>query len=122
PLQVDHGITLALRSGAFIDPNTGDAFGIVGRTQDLPRPSARITIGGVEVIHNLALVPDMVASGEHVAAQVKEFVSDRRCDTEAAGSMFCVGDYQIDFVRLHHVGDMIANDLASCAAENIANE
>ena len=48
----------------------------------------------------LALVPDVVAGGEHVGAQVEEILGDLRRDAEAAGGVFGVDDDQFDLVCL----------------------
>src|SRR5579859_1513446 len=61
----------------------------------------------------------MVAGGQNVAAHIKEFVGDGRCKPEPARRVFGVGNHQIDLVRLHHVAQVVAYDLAPRTAEDI---
>ena len=50
----------------------------------------------VEAGHHLALVPDVVAGGEHVDPKAEQVVRDLRRQAEAAGGVLAVGDHQVD--------------------------
>ena len=57
-----------------------------------------MAIGGdrLHVFDDFFLVPDVVAGGEHVGAEVEEFVGGSGGDAEAAGGVFGIDDDQID--------------------------
>src|SRR5689334_19170376 len=61
----------------------------------------------------------MVAGGKNVAAQIKELVGNGRCKPKSPGRVLGVGNHQIDLVRLHHVAQVVAHDLAPHAAEYV---
>src|SRR5579871_717829 len=79
-------------------------------------------MGGVEVVDDLPLVPDVIAGGQHIAAKVEKLVGDSRCNAEPAGRIFRISDHQVDLVGLHDVSNMVAHNLAAGAAENISNK
>src|SRR5579864_9786538 len=57
-LQINHGVSHAFTGAAFIYSGSGEAGGKVGGTQ---HPACRTgAVGGFEVLHDLALVPDVV--------------------------------------------------------------
>src|SRR5258706_890846 len=122
PLQVDHGVALSQGRCAFINAHAGNAFSIVGRPQNFAGAPARVAIGGVEVVHDLALVPYVIAGGQHVATKIEDFVGDGRRQPETACGIFHVGDHQINLVGLHHMGEMVTYDLAPRAAEDVTDE
>ncbi len=64
----------------------------------------------------------MVAGGEDVGAQVEQFFGDLGSHAEAAGGVLGIDDGELDVVGLAHVADVFAHDLASCAAEDVADE
>ncbi len=47
----------------------------------------------LEAGHHLALVPDVVAGGEHVDPQAEQVVRDLRCEAESAGGVLTIGDH-----------------------------
>ena len=77
---------------------------------------------GVQVVDQLALVPDVVAGGQHVRAQIEELFGDLRRQAKAAGGVFRIDDGQLDVVRLAQVADVLAHDPAPRAAEDVADE
>ena len=64
------------------------AGGVVGRPQQ-PRL-------GADVVERFFLVPDVIARGHDVDAQVEELVADLPRDAEAGGRVLAVGDDEID--------------------------
>ena len=50
----------------------------------------------LEAGHHLALVPDVVAGGEHVDPQAEQVVRDLRRQAESASGVLTVGDHEID--------------------------
>ncbi len=83
-----------------------------------------MAVGGhrVHVVDQLALVPDVVAGGEHVCAQLEQVFGDLRSDAETAGGVFSVDDDQIDGMGGAHMPDVLADNPAACTAENVADE
>ena len=59
---------------------------------------------GAEIVDNLALVPDVVAGGEDVGAEVEEVFGDGRREPEAAGSVFRIHDDEVDLALRDDVG------------------
>ena len=78
--------------------------------------------GDGHVFEDLALVPDVVAGGDDVGAEIKEFFCDGRGDAEASGGVFAVDDEEIDGVGLKDVGQMFADDVATGGAKDVADE
>ncbi len=75
-----------------------------------------------EIIVDLALIPDVIAAGEHVQAVAEQLIGELRRDAEAAGGVFGVGDGQIDFFGGDDVAQMAGNHAAPGGGENIANK
>src|SRR5579864_6128843 len=119
-LKIDHGIAMSVSGNAFKNTDPRDARGIVGRAQHAASPG--VAVGGVEVIHDLAFIPDVIAGGEDVAAQVEKILGNGGGKAKTAGSIFRVGNQKIDFVRFHELGRVIAKDLAPRAAEDVTHE
>src|SRR5947209_9707105 len=121
-LEINHGKALALRQSAFIQADAGNTFSIVRWPQHFPGTAARISIRRIKVIQNLALIPDVISRGEHMAAEVKQLLGNSRGNSEAAGRVLSIGNDQIHLIRLYKMRKMIAHDLAPWAAEDVANE
>src|SRR5215470_279252 len=68
-LEIDHRIALPLAGGPFIDTHARNTLGKIGGTQYSPRPSAGIAIHRVEVVDDLALVPDVITCSQNFAAE-----------------------------------------------------
>jgi hypothetical protein len=64
----------------------------------------------------------VVAGGEDVGAEVEELVGDLRGEAEAAGGVLRVDDGELDVVGLADVADVLADDAAARAAEDVADE
>src|SRR5262249_7880575 len=121
-LKVDHRVALALLGCAFIDAYSGNALGIVRGTKHAAHPAAGVTVDGVEIVDDLALVPDVIAGGEHLATYIEKFIGDSRCQPEAAGCVLRVGNDQVHAIALHDVGQMVVDDFSPGAAENITDK
>src|SRR5215510_2110092 len=121
-LQVDDRILLAGFGCAFEYAHAGNAVRVVGGPQHAAGAGAGIPVGRIEVLDDLALVPDVVPGGQHVTAQIEEVFGDGRGQTKSAGSIFRIGDHQIDLVGLDQMRHMVVDDLASSAAEDVADE
>ena len=67
---------------------TTRSVGIVGRANQW---QAFIHMGD-----NFALVPNVVARGQHVNAAIQQFVGRLQGNSKSAGGIFAVGDHHID--------------------------
>ena len=99
-LQIDHRVVDAAVRGAFEDAVAGQAGLQIGRAQHAARPLLAVGRDGVQVVDQLALVPDVVAGGEHIRAQVEEVVGNLRRHAKAAGGVFGIDDDQVHVVGL----------------------
>ena len=82
----------------------------------------RITIHGFEVVNDFAFVPDMVAGGEDVNAEIEQIFGQRGGDSKPRGRIFAVGEHQINAMLAHQILQAIADDCASGASENVSDE
>ena len=112
-LQIDHGALHAV-ARAQHDHAAARRVGVVGRPQQ-PRLA-------VQVIVELALVPDVIAGGEHIQPHGEQLFGDGRSDAEAAGGVLRVGDGQVDVVGLDDVLQVVGDNPASRRGENIADK
>src|SRR5258708_26867817 len=64
----------------------------------------------------------MIAGGKHVGAELEEVIGDPRGDTESAGGVLRVDDGEVDRVSLADVANVLRDDFASRAAEDVADE
>ena len=94
-LEIDHGIrNFALAS--LVHAGSRHV-----RPDNLPdaTPAARavpVAVDHLEVVDDLALVPDVVSGGDDVDAELEEFLGQRRSDAEAGRRVFAVRDDEID--------------------------
>ena len=109
-------------NGSFVDAMTGQAGLHIRGSQDAACPIVAVGRDRGEVVEKLALVPDMIAGGHHVGAEVEQFVGDLRGHAKAAGGVLDVHDGQIDLVGLADVANVLTDDPAPRAAEDVADE
>ena len=112
-LQIDDR---ALHSVARLhcDEAVSRPVGIVCRTQQ-PRLA-------VQVIVKLALVPDMVAAGEHVQSQREKILGDRGRDAEPSRGVLRIGNRQVDLIRRDDVLHVVRHDPPSGRTEDITDK
>ena len=95
--------------------------GVVGGAEDAA--AAGVGVGGDgHVFEDLFFVPDVVAGGDDVGAEVEEFFGDGGGDAEAAGGVFAVDDEEVDGVGFEDVGKVLAYDVAAGGSEDIADK
>ena len=121
-LKVDDGVILTGGERALVDAEAGAAGGVVGGADDAAGAIVAGGGDGVEVVDDFFFVPDVVAGGEDVGAEVEELVGDRRGEAESAGGVFSVDDDEVDGAALDDVADVLAHDAATGAAEDVADE
>ena len=101
PLQIDNRAVDSVSRLDDNDAGTRQLRRVIGWTQQ-----ARLAR---EVVINFALVPDMIAAGEHVDAEAEQIVGQLRRDAEAAGGVFAIGDREMNvfgfYDRLQMTGD-----------------
>jgi len=64
----------------------------------------------------------MIASGNHVDAQFKEFFGDLWSDTKAAGGVFAVRHRQLDAALLLQFRQALVHNSAAWPRENVTDE
>ena len=74
----------------------------------------------IEMGNDIALVPDMVAGGDHIDADAIEFIADFRRDTEPAGRVFTIHDDEIEVIAFAQHGNMLDHGLAPGPPDHIA--
>jgi hypothetical protein len=120
-LEVHDGVGLAGGELALVDAEAGGADGVVGGTEDAA--AADVGVGGDgHVLEDLALVPDVVASGDDVSAEVEELFGDGGGDAEAACGVFSVDDEEVDGVGFDDVREVFADDVATGGAKDISDK
>src|SRR5579875_3941001 len=120
PLQIDDRKCLAIGQRALKDAVAGRSRRVVGGADDAARALLAFGRHGLHIFDQLALVPDMIAGGDDMRAEIKEFFGDGGSYAEAPGCIFTIDDEQIDAVRLEDVRQMLPDDAPSGAAEDIA--
>ena len=120
-LEVDDGVLGAVAEFAFVEAEAGGAVGEVCGAEDAA--AARVGRGGDgHVLDDLFFVPDVVAGGDDVSAEVEELFCDGGRDAEAAGGVFAVDDEEIYGVGFEDVGEVLAYDVAAGRTEDVADE
>src|ERR1039458_4260753 len=71
-LKVDDAIGDAAARAALVPAEARGTHWIVCRPQDAARQGRLISVGGVQVLDDLALVPDVVAGGDDVDAELEQ--------------------------------------------------
>ena len=120
-LQIHDGVGLAVAQLALVDAEAGSADGVVGRAEDAAAADVRVG-GHGHVFEDLFFVPDVIAGGDHVGAEVEEFFRDRGRDAEASGGVFAVDDEEVDGVGFKDVRQVFADDVAAGGAKDIADK
>ena len=82
----------------------------------------RIAVRHLEVLDDFAFVPDVIAGGHDVDAEIEKLFGQGRSDSEASGGIFAIGDDQVWSVLLTQFGEAIFYDRASWAAKNVTDE
>ena len=92
------------------------------------RRSLRVVAGtdqpavGLDIAFGAALVPGVVAKGDHVGADLIEGFAYLRSNAEAAGGVLAVHDHEIERELLAQVRQAFRQDVAAGAAHDIAAE
>ena len=81
-----------------------------------------IAVSHLEVVHDFAFVPDVVAGSQNVDAQLKQFFSQLAGNAETSRRIFAVGDDQIDSVIFDQIREAFFDDSPPRAAEDVTNE
>jgi hypothetical protein len=81
-----------------------------------------VAVGHLEVFDDFAFIPDVVASGHHVDAEIEKLFGQRGRNAEAGRRIFAVGDYQIYRVLLAQFREAIFHDRAAGTAKNVSDK
>ena len=117
-IRVRHvGAALQIENCALFpdDHPTARRFGrIIGGSQ-----KARCA---AQIIVDLALVPDVIACGEHIDPQFEQVLGNQGRDAEAACGILPVGDSQVDLLRFDDVLQVVGDNAAPRGGEDVADE
>jgi hypothetical protein len=120
-LEVHDGVGLAGGEFALVEAESGSADGVVGGTKDSAAAGVGVS-GDGHVFEDLFFVPDVVAGGDDVGAEVEELVGEGGSEAEATGGVFAIDDKEVDGIGFKDVREMFADDVAAGGAEDIADE
>src|SRR5580704_1448217 len=81
-----------------------------------------VALGHLKVIEDFALVPDVVAGGDHVDVQLEQLLRERGRDAETSRRVLPVGNDQVDGVIADNARQPVLDDSPSWPPENVANE
>ena len=81
-----------------------------------------VAVRHLEVFDDLAFVPDVIAGGHHVDAEIEKFFRQRRRDSKPSRGIFAVGDDQIDGVLLAQFRQSIFYDRPPRTAKNVTDK
>ena len=76
----------------------------------------------LHVLHDLALVPNMIAGGDDADALLEEFFGDLRGDTKSPGGIFAIGNDEIDAMLVDNFGEVLLDHGAARPAKDVADE
>src|SRR5581483_10723156 len=82
----------------------------------------RIPVCHTEVVQNLALVPDMIASSYDLDAQFKQLLHQRGSDAKAGCRIFTVRDYQVDVVGFDELVQVFLDHGPARPSKDVADE
>ena len=120
-LQIDDCI-MEIAFNALVPTPTRKFCRVVGRPQQSPCRTVRVAIRHLEVIDDLALVPNVIAGSEHVDAEVEEFFGDLTGDAEAGRGVLSVGDDQINRMSSNQRSQFFLNDIPPGPPKNVPNK
>ena len=120
-LEVHDGVGLAVGELSLVDAEAGGADGVVGGAEDAAAADVRVG-GDGHVLEDLALVPDVIASGDDVSAEIEELFRDGGGDAEAASGVFSVDDEEVDGVGFEDVGEVFTDDVAAGGAKYVSDK
>ena len=113
-MQIQHGAAHAVASLHQRHAGARQSLRIIRGSQQARLPR--------KVIVDFALVPDVIAAGQHVNAVTEQFIGQRRSDAEASGRVFAVGDGQVNVCFGDDSAQLPGHNLAARGCEDIANE
>src|SRR5262249_14004603 len=86
------------------------------------RRAVGISVGGGEIVHDLAFVPDVIAGGDHFNAKIKQVFGERRRDAESGGCVFAVRNNEVDRMIANQVLELIPHNCAARPSKNVADK
>ena len=120
-LEVHDGVGLAGGEGALVEAEAGSDDGVVGGAEDAA--ATDVGVGGDgHVFEDFFFVPDVIAGGDDVGAEIEELFGDGGGEAEASGGVFAVDDEEVNVVGFKYVGQVFADDVAAGGAKDIADE
>ena len=119
-LQIDDGVGNSVARFALVKTMTGSAFGVIRRPDEASR---RLAVGRLlHVLHDLALVPDVIAGGDDADPLLEEFFGDLRRDAKSSGGIFAIGNDEIDAMLVDNFGQVLLDHGAARPAKDVADK
>ena len=120
-LQINDGIR-HFAFHAFIDAGSGHVRRKIRRPQHAACQPMPVSLDHLEIINNLAFIPDVIPGRDHIDIQFEQFLRECWCDTETRRRILAVGDDQINAMLAHNLRQTVLDDGPSRPTEDVANE
>src|SRR5437868_4016097 len=92
------------------------------RAQDAASVLIEVVLRLLEELDELALIPNVIAGGENFDSKSQQLGCYGRRQAETGGSIFSVGDDQIDRALLDEIGNPFGDKVTARTAEDVTNE
>jgi hypothetical protein len=79
-----------------------------------------VAVRHLEVIDDVALVPDMVSGGDDIDAELEQVLRERARDAEAAGDVLSVRNHKINGMVVDQAGQSVLDNCPSRPTKDIA--
>src|SRR4051812_19495899 len=119
PLHINDGVLHALARLTFIPAMPGGT----GREVRGTNQPASLAAGGIiHVLHDVALVPNVIARGNDADAMLEKFLGDLWRNAKTSSGVFTVSNDEVDSVLGNYLRQAMLDDGASGASENVSDE
>src|SRR5215467_9868220 len=121
PLQIDHGIGhLALEP--LIHARAWHIRRVIRGPQHATSRTVAVPFHHLEVIDDLALIPDVVSRRDHVDVELEKLLRQRGSDPETGGGVLSVRNDQIDAALAHDPRQPFLDDGSPRPPKDVADE
>src|SRR3954447_17227996 len=121
PLKIDYGVgNFALH--ALIHSRSRHIRRVVRRPQNASRGAVAVAFYHLEVIDDLAFVPDVVACGNDIDIKFEQLLSQGRRNPKPRRGVFSIGDNQIDAALAYDAGQAVFDYGSPGPPKDVADE
>src|SRR3981081_332743 len=121
PLQVDHSV----RDFSFltlIQPPSRHVRRIIRGTKHAPRRTISVPLNHLEVVEDLALVPNVIAGSDDVNIEFEQLFGQRRRNAETRGRILSIRNDDINRLVADNSRQPILDDQPSRPSKNVADK